>query len=210
MAVQPVRLIVGLGNPGDSYRQTRHNIGFQVVEALAAAYSIAVERHGALQDVAYGSGWIHGVEAAVAEPLAFMNRSGPPIRALLEFTGMTCGEILVVHDDIDLVFGRLKIKKKGGYGGHKGILSLIGALGGGDFPRLRLGVGRPAAGISVSEHVLRPFAPEEHHRLEAFIAAACDAVRVVLTMGLEEGMNRFNQKKEAFSIRSNGGSKWNS
>ena len=165
--VAPIRLVVGLGNPGRQYQKTRHNIGFMVVEALADGCGITLSRRSG--ELVYGSGRLGNGNVYLAKPLAYMNKSGVPTQALARRLGIDLQEMLVIHDDIDLVFGRLKIKKKGGSGGHNGIKSLKAAFGGGDFTRLRIGVGRPEAEENVTRHVLGRFSRAEKEHLGTVI-----------------------------------------
>ena len=144
-------------------------------------------------DVVMGRGLIGGHEAILAKPQAYMNRSGPPVLKLAGYFKISCEEILVVHDDIDLPFGRIKIKEKGGHGGHNGVRSLMDAFGGGDFVRLRVGIGR-SEDFSVTDHVLGRFNRQEHTVFDRIIQQACDAIVVILDKGTQEGMNTFNQK----------------
>ena len=130
----------------------------------------------------------------MAKPMAFMNRSGPPIQKLTHFFRIQCREMVVIHDDIDLVFGRLKIKEKGGHGGHNGIRSLMDAFGGGEFVRLRVGVGRSELGDSVTDHVLGKFSLQNAEFLARIISGARDAVVTILCKGTKTGMNLFNSK----------------
>ena len=150
------RLVVGLGNPGRKYRYTRHNVGFMVVDALEAEWGFCMG--GKLKDIAYDYDVLDNIRICLAKPLAYMNNSGPPTRRLADRLGIVCEKMIVIHDDIDLAFGRLKIKEKGGSGGHKGVRSLTGAFGEDGFTRLRIGIGRAVPGVEVTEHVLRPFA----------------------------------------------------
>ena len=136
-------MIAGLGNPGRQFEGTRHNAGFMAVDALAADYKIALQKRKF--DVVFGRGRIKGREVLLAKPQAYMNLSGPPLRALSDYFRIPIGAMIVIHDDVDLVFERLKIKEKGGDGGHKGIRSIINAFGGDQFVRVRMGVGRPQA-----------------------------------------------------------------
>ena len=152
MPEQRVYLVAGLGNPGPSYAHTRHNAGFMVIDALGARFQIPVQR--SKFNVIYGRGTIKGVDVLLAKPQAFMNRSGPPLRQLADYFRIQREAMIIVHDDIDLAFERLKIKEKGGDGGHKGIRSLIQAFGSGEFARLRVGVGRSQATADVVDHVL--------------------------------------------------------
>jgi len=187
-----LRLVVGLGNPGDRYRQTRHNVGFMAVESIARQFGIALDREKF--HVVFGRGLVKNVAVVLAKPMAFMNRSGPPIQQLAHYFRIQCEAMLVIHDDIDLAFGRLKIKEKGGHAGHNGVRSLMDAFGGGDFVRLRIGVGRSEAGGSVTDHVLGKFSAEQTKILDHVISSARDAVVTVLCEGTQAGMNVFNRK----------------
>lgn len=186
-------LVAGLGNPGSRYADTRHNIGFRVVAALAASVGIRMCQGG--RDVCWGEGRIAGRSVVLAQPMAYMNRSGPPIGRLMQAQQIGREALLVIHDDIDLAFGRFKIKEKGGDGGHRGVRSLIDALGSGDFGRLRIGVGRPAGDIEVVDYVLSDFDEEAAQALPALIERACEAVTTVLTEGIGTAMNRFNMRE---------------
>jgi peptidyl-tRNA hydrolase, PTH1 family len=188
-----VKLFVGLGNPGREYAMTRHNAGFMVVDKLAEAFRILMDKNKF--DMIYGKGKIQGNDIMLAKPQAFMNRSGSPVRKLAGFYRISCEEMLIIHDDIDLAFGRIKIKEKGGDGGHKGIRSIKDAFGGGNFTRLRIGIGRSEAGADVVNHVLGRFNPEEKALLDKILATAMDAALTILCESAKEGMNRFNRLK---------------
>jgi peptidyl-tRNA hydrolase, PTH1 family len=192
MTEQRLYLVAGLGNPGQNYAHTRHNAGFMVIDALAADHRIAVQRRKF--DVLYGRGSIQGRDVLLAKPQAFMNRSGPPLRQLADYFRIQRGAMVIVHDDIDLGFQRLKIKEKGGDGGHKGMRSIIDAFGGGEITRLRLGVGRSDFDADVVDHVLSGFRHDEQAGLDELLLRACQAVITILSRGTSEGMNRFNQK----------------
>ncbi len=187
-----LRLVVGLGNPGARYESTRHNAGFMTADRIARDFNISFDKRKF--DCAFGRGIIEDVEVLLAKPMAFMNRSGPPIQKLAHFFRIQCKEMVVIHDDIDLVFGRLKIKEKGGHGGHNGIRSIMDAFGGGDFERLRIGVGRSEAGENVTDHVLGRFSAAKAEMVTRVISAARDAVVTVLCEGTKVGMNVFNRK----------------
>lgn len=188
-----LRLVVGLGNPGSRYAATRHNIGFRVLDRLAVEFAIAVSREKFT--AMFGRGRIEDVEVVLAKPLAFMNRSGPSVRSLAEFFRISSQDLLVIHDDIDLDYGRLKIKEKGGHGGHNGVRSLIDAFGGGGFTRLRLGIGRSETGEQpVADYVLDHFTRDEAAELPRIIERARDAVVTILCMGTKISMNQFNTK----------------
>jgi PTH1 family peptidyl-tRNA hydrolase len=187
-----LRLVVGLGNPGERYASTRHNVGFMVADRLAgdAGIPLGREKFGAV----FGRGRLEGNEIILAKPNSFMNRSGPPVRALADFFQLSSREVLVIHDDIDLDYGRFKIKEKGGHGGHNGIRSLVDAFGGGDFARLRVGIGRSDSGERVADFVLDRFLPTEAVVLPQIIDRARDAVVTILCKGIKVGMNQFNTK----------------
>ena len=190
MGQQRLRMVIGLGNPGEAYSRTRHNTGFMVLDALADAYTIPLSK--TKYDTVFGRGTIEGMDVLLAKPMAYMNRSGFPVQRLAHYFRILHEDLLVVHDDIDLAIGRLKIKEKGGDAGHKGIRSMMNAFGGGDFTRLRVGIGRSESDTSVSDHVLGTFRIEEEEIMNIIIKRAEDAVVTTLSKGIAEGMNRFN------------------
>lgn len=198
-------MVIGLGNPGPRYSKTRHNIGFEMIDALSREFAISLEIHPA--DARVGRGRIRERDVVLVQPMAYMNLSGIPVCRLAQSFGLSCEDMLIVHDDMDLAFGRIKIKEKGGSGGHNGIQSLIDALGGGDFARLRMGIGRPVAGMNAVDHVLSAFDPEESKALEDFISRARDAAVTVLCNGAKEAMNRFNQSIITISSQTRDGGK---
>jgi PTH1 family peptidyl-tRNA hydrolase len=187
-----LKLVVGLGNPGNEYRNTRHNTGFMVADKIALDFNISLNKKKF--DSVFGRGFIENAEALLAKPMAFMNRSGPGVQKLAHYYRIQCKDMLVIHDDIDLAFGRLKIKEKGGHGGHNGVRSLMDAFGADDFIRLRIGVGRSAAGAGVTGHVLGRFSPEQSQTMARIISKARDAVVTVLGQGTKVGMDLFNGK----------------
>lgn len=188
-----VELVVGLGNPGKEYSRTRHNIGFMVVDRLADRHKISLKKRRG--EIVFGRGEVDGRLIIFAKPMTFMNRSGPGVMALAQFFGLGAGELLVIHDDIDIVFGRIKIKEKGGDGGHKGLKSLIEALGTDVFARVRVGIGRPDTQEDVKEYVLDTFDAGQEKVLDEVITVAQDAVETILLSGLTAGMNRFSGKE---------------
>jgi len=192
MSANRLRLVVGLGNPGNNYENTRHNAGFMVADKIAQDFNISYNKtkFGAI----FGRGSIEDVDVVLAKPMAFMNRSGPPLQQLAHYFRISGEDMLVIHDDIDLAFGRIKIKEKGGHGGHNGIRSIMDAFGGGEFMRLRIGVGRSEAGENVTGHVLGRFSEDKAEMVTRVIAVARDAVVTVLCEGAEVGMNAFNRK----------------
>ena len=192
MPSQRLSLVAGLGNPGAAYANTRHNAGFMVADKIAAEFSIEIDKRKF--ETIFGRGRIDRTPVVLAKPTSFMNRSGRPLKMLADFFKIPSEAVLVIHDDIDLAFGRLKIKEKGGHGGHNGIRSLIDAFGNDDFVRLRIGVGRSGFDISVSDHVLSKFSGQENESLAQIIATARDAVVMILCKGTKAGMNQFNSK----------------
>lgn len=190
---EKLHLIIGLGNPGQAYLHTRHNIGFMVVDALAQAYQIQIDQTDV--DSQFGPGRIAGRPVLLAKPQRFMNRSGISVKRLAQHFGISGEEMMIIHDDIDLAFGRLKIKEKGGCGGHKGVRSVIDAFGDGGFTRIRLGIGRPAGQDDVVDYVLGGFDPGEISMLTQIIQHAQAAVVTILSQGTKVGMNRFNDRR---------------
>ena len=200
---RPRYMLVGLGNPGEAYRQTRHNVGFQVLDRLSQEYGIPLNNRRF--ENCFGFGVIADQAVVLAAPQAFMNRSGPPVLRLLSDYGISSEDVLIIHDDIDLALGRIKIKEKGGHGGHNGLKSVMDALGNGNFARLRIGIGRPARGSDVIDHVLGPFSVEENAVLNAVLARASDAAVTVLCHGAKVGMDRFHRKTMNSPEKSDGG-----
>jgi len=192
MPANRLRLVVGLGNPGNSYEDTRHNAGFMVADQIAQDFNISLNK--TKFDAVFGRGFIEDVDVLLVKPMAFMNRSGPPLQKLAHYFRIPGEDMLVIHDDIDLAFGRLKIKEKGGHGGHNGIRSIMDAFGGGDFVRLRIGVGRSEAERNVTDHVLGRFSDAKAEMVARVIAVARDAAVTVLCEGMKVGMNAFNRK----------------
>ncbi|MBL0715016.1 MAG: aminoacyl-tRNA hydrolase [Desulfosarcina sp.] len=188
----PRYLIAGLGNPGEDYRNTRHNAGFMVVDRIRRECGIPLDQKWF--NCVFGTGIVAGMAVALVQPQAFMNRSGPPVLRLMSYYGISTRDLLIIHDDIDLALGRIKIKEKGGHGGHKGVKSLVDTLGNGDFPRLRIGIGRPERGGDVIRHVLVPFSAGEEEQLDGILGRAAEAAVTILCHGVEFGMNRFNRK----------------
>ena len=187
-----VHVIAGLGNPGDKYRETRHNVGFFVIDALSSEYAIPFDRKKF--DAFYGRGSVRGAEVILVKPQSYMNRSGIPICRLIEYFGISHRNMLVIHDDIDLVYGRIKIKAKGGHGGHNGVRSIIDTLGDENFTSLRVGIGRSENESNVTSHVLGRFRKDEKKMLEQIVAHSRDAAATILCEGTKEGMNRFNER----------------
>ena len=181
---------MGLGNPGNAYRLTRHNMGFMVIDRLATAHGISLNENRF--NVVFGRGHIGRLPVGLAKPMTFMNRVGPAVKDLTQALALDSQDILVIHDDIDIVFGKLKIKQKGGDGGHKGVKSLIGAWESDVFTRIRVGIGRPEAEQDVSAYVLGGFDVEQERFLDTVISTAQKATETLLFKGPSEAMNQFH------------------
>jgi PTH1 family peptidyl-tRNA hydrolase len=186
-----VKLIVGLGNPGKKYQPTRHNIGFLVVDRLAARQGLAVSRHlcGAL----IGEWLQDGENILLAKPQTYMNRSGISVSELLQQFHGTSDDLVVVYDDVDLPVGRIRIRTQGSAGGHRGLASIIENLAGAPFSRIRIGIGRPPEGIETADYVLQPFDADQATCLDELIDKASDAVLGLLRDGAEAAMREFNR-----------------
>ncbi len=188
-ATSQKRLIVGLGNPGPRYAKNRHNIGFMVVEQLAKKYEIGLDRKKA--KARFGTGRIGECAVVLAKPQTFMNRSGDSVGRLSDFYHIQPADILVIFDEIDLPVGTIRIREKGGSGGHNGMKSIIGRMGQ-DFPRIRLGVDRPPGRMDPSTYVLSDFKSDELPLVEEMIGTVIDAIELIISSGLEMAMTRYN------------------
>lgn len=188
-----MKLIIGLGNPGEQYLLTRHNIGFLVVDRLAEDHAIGITLKGF--DAVYGRGKVGNIPVLLAKPQTFMNRSGFAVARLFEYFKITdYTDVIVVHDDLDLPFGTLRLKADGGHGGHKGLLSAIEHLGRPEFFRVRMGIGRPTGRMSAEDYVLNRFSAEEMRHLPKVVSAAVAALADILSVGMQAAMNRHNVK----------------
>jgi len=184
-----VKVIVGLGNPGAKYAGTRHNVGFEVIDYLAAAPGCTPFREkfeAFVAEIKEG-----GESILLVKPLTFMNLSGRAVRAVVDFFKLTAGELLVVCDDFNLPLGKLRIRAKGTHGGQNGLRNIQEQLGTDTYTRLRIGVGQPAPGDAV-DHVLSKFKPGERKAVEEAIAIAAQAALTWVRLGTEAAMNRFN------------------
>ena len=186
----PSMIVVGLGNPGSEYARTRHNIGFWCVDRIAADHAIALSRRNRVAVV--GEGALGGHRVVLAKPRTFVNRSGRAIDYLRARYGASPEKLLVIYDDIDLPLGRVRLRPDGSAGGHNGMRSIVEALGTQDFPRLRVGIGRPPEGIDQVDYVLGTMSKEEQQQAEEEVGRVAEAVVCVLTEGMSAAMNRFN------------------
>ncbi len=197
MTAQDTHLIAGLGNPGKKYANTRHNIGFMAVENIGAQHGIGIDR--SMFKTRFGRGSVAGRKVILARPMDYMNRSGPPLRQLARYFGIKTDRIIVVHDDLDIGRRKIRIKPKGGHGGHRGIKSIMDAFGTGEFTRIRLGIGRPeptgpdGQGPDVTDFVLGTFTHGEMDDFHTMIDAAHEAVKIILEQDVTAAMNRLNQ-----------------
>jgi len=193
-----LHLLVGLGNPGKTYAQTRHNAGMWVIERAASRWSIQLSRRGSGQK---GSGRLGSELVELAGLLDWMNVTGPPLKGLLRQFSLSPGELIVVHDDLDLEPGRLRIKLAGGHGGHNGIKSIIEALGTPQFVRLKIGIGRPAPGQDSADFVLQPMTKDEMTVIDPCLERAVDALESLIHRGPDATMNQFNVREKVVDER---------
>ena len=190
MRDKPVeKLIVGLGNPGRKYAHNRHNVGFQCLDRLAQAHGLSFTQRRAKASLALGK--IADVRVVLARPLTYMNLSGQAVRPLVSFHKLSLEDILVIYDDLDLPLGTTRLRPEGGSGGHKGMRSIIEALGSQAFPRLRVGIGRPPGNDAVS-YVLSDFTADEQITLESVYERVVAAAGLFLREGIEAAMNAYN------------------
>ena len=193
-----MELIVGLGNPGRGYANNRHNIGFMCLNHFARRYSLRFDKRQCQARI--GSGQVAGDRVVVAKPQTYMNRSGQAVSRLVGKFRVSLDNLIVIHDDLDLPLGKIRLRPKGSAAGHKGIDSIIAELGSQDFPRIRVGIGRPpitegsdeTSEADVIAYVLSDLAPEEKRVITEAISPVSEAIYCLLTEGLTAAMNRFN------------------
>jgi peptidyl-tRNA hydrolase, PTH1 family len=183
-------LVAGLGNPGPGYAGNRHNAGFMVADTLAGRIGSAFKRDRSRAQTATGR--LAGLPVTVAKPMSFMNLSGAPLASLAGFYKIPLERIVVVHDDLDLPFGTIRLKQGGGNGGHNGLRSVTRALGGPEYYRVRVGIGRPAGRADPADYVLKDFGSAERKELPLVIELAADAVEVLLRSGLAAAQNQIH------------------
>jgi PTH1 family peptidyl-tRNA hydrolase len=188
-----MHLIVGLGNPGAEYADNRHNLGFMVVDELARRGRAAAARAKFGAEISEAT--IGGNRLLLCKPQEYMNVSGQAVARVAGFWKIGLADTIVVHDELDLPFDRLKLAAGGGPGGHNGVKSIISALGDPAFPRVRIGIGRPAPGRDAADYVLTDFSRAEAAVLPDLIGRAADAVEAIVASGLTTAMNRFNGKR---------------
>ncbi|MEV0399710.1 aminoacyl-tRNA hydrolase [Actinoallomurus sp. NPDC050550] len=183
-------LVVGLGNPGPQYAGNRHNVGFMVLDVLAARMSGRFKAHKARAEVVEGR--LAGVRVVLAKPRSYMNESGGPVKALHDFYKVPLERVVVVHDELDIPYGTLRLKRGGGDNGHNGLRSITKALGGPDYLRVRFGIGRPPGRMDAAAFVLRDFSATERKELDLNAERAADATEALFTDGLERAQNVYH------------------
>lgn len=189
-------VVVGLGNPGPEYAQTRHNVGQMVIDELARRYHGTLSRNkktNAVEaSVRIGGAGPMGVAVALAKPLSYMNLSGGPVSSLVKYYSVDPAAIVVIHDELDVPFGAIRLKSGGGSAGHNGLKDITKAIATPDFVRVRVGVGRPPGRQDAADYVLKPFSATERKELDLVIALAADAVEDLVTKGLADAQQRFH------------------
>ena len=188
-------LVAGLGNPGSRYQMTRHNMGFDVIDLLVERHRIP--QSGVKFNAMYGKGMIGGQSVILMKPLSYMNLSGGPVQQMASFFKISPEQLIVIHDDIDLAPGQLRIRKKGSAGGHNGMKDIIQKLGTEEFCRIRVGVGAKPKDWDLADYVLSRFDAQERALADEAIAQAADAVELIMAEGVDAAMNHFNRKKPA-------------
>ena len=187
-----MKLVVGLGNPTIKYDKTRHNVGFEVIDALADKYNIALDtmKHKGT----YGKGKIDGQSVILLKPMTFMNLSGECVALVSKYYKVVPEDIIVIYDDINLDVGRLRIREKGSAGGHNGMKNIIGHLGTEEFPRLRIGVGMKPPKMDLADYVLSHFSEDEQALMNQGYDKACEALKLLLLDDISQAMNQYNGK----------------
>ncbi len=195
-----MKIIMGLGNPGRQYQHNRHNVGFHCIDRLADRYSIKINNR--LCQSQTGTGQIEGEEIVLAKPSTFVNLSGTAAAGLLKRFGCRPEDLIVIHDDLDLPTGRIRVRLGGGSGGHRGVRSIIHMIDSRDFHRVRIGISRPCPDRShdsyeneIVDYVLGDFSREENELIQPALERACDAAAAILTEGIEAAMNKFNRRR---------------
>ena len=189
-----MKIIAGLGNPGAEYAHTKHNVGFMLVDALAERLNAPAWKEDFFSSVTEVR--IGGEKVFLVKPLTYMNNSGEAIGPMLSYYKMETDDLTVVHDDMDIPAGMVRIRKKGSSGGHNGIKSILAHVGREDFSRVRIGIGRPPAGWTVINHVLAPFSSEDVPKIREAINYLLPAVECIVTDGVDLAMNRYNPHKK--------------
>lgn len=186
-----MKVVLGLGNPGRKYERTRHNLGFLVVDQGASRNSIVFKRKKYSSLI--GEWQRAGEEVLLVKPQTYMNHCGEAVKSLFRYLPLSTKDLVVIHDDLDLPFGRIRVRQRGGAGGHRGVLSIMEAIGDEGFFRVRVGIGRPSPGVDPTDYVLQPFSPGERGSLDQIVSKAADAVECLLEEGPQRAMEKFNR-----------------
>ena len=196
-----MKIIIGLGNPGPNYTQNRHNIGFRVIDYLADKYNIRVA--GNIARAKVGLGKIGEQEVILAKPKTYVNNSGLAVNTLIQKYKLAVSDVVVVHDDLDMPLGQIRVRSRGSSGGHKGLRSIIDEIGSSEFCRVKIGIGRPDVGDNwratedeIVSYVLSDFSQDEDRTMRDSITMAGEAVESILIQGIEITMNRYNRIKK--------------
>ncbi|MDJ0658976.1 MAG: aminoacyl-tRNA hydrolase [Crocosphaera sp.] len=188
------QLIVGLGNPEPKYDKTRHNIGFEIVDSLAETWQLSWKENRRFQGLITEGKSKNNQKIYLLKPLTYMNRSGQSVRAVTDWYKLTSTDVLVIYDDMDLPIGRMRMRLSGSAGGHNGMKSIISHLGGQNFPRLRVGIGKSNQVDNTISHVLGKFSPEERKVIDKTFPLVVDAIETSLKEGVEKAMSLFNSQ----------------
>ncbi|HHV59635.1 MAG TPA: aminoacyl-tRNA hydrolase [Clostridiaceae bacterium] len=188
--MEDLYIVVGLGNPGPKYELTRHNMGFLVVDEISRRHGIKIKKlkHKAL----YGDGIINGARVLLVKPQTFMNLSGESVREIIEWYKIPTEKLIIIYDDIDIEPGKIRIRPKGSAGTHNGMKSIIYQLQTEDFPRVRIGIGKPPEGVELYDYVLGTFDLNEARVIEKSITLAADSVESIIADNIESAMNKYN------------------
>jgi peptidyl-tRNA hydrolase, PTH1 family len=186
-----MHLIIGLGNPGKEYENTRHNIGFKAIDELSKDLNISFSKDQYKARIGLGE-W-SGDKIILAKPQTFMNLSGESVGELARWHKIPASNIIIIYDDMDIPVGDIRVRSSGADGGHNGMRSIISHLNTKDFPRIRIGIGRPSAGDDPSEYVLSKFTKDEARMCEGSLMSARDAAKMIVTDGIDAAMNEFNK-----------------
>jgi len=189
---QIMYLIIGLGNPGNRYRYTRHNIGFMVLDEISGRYEVDIKQKSF--DALWNRGKIAGINVLLAMPQTYMNLSGNAARNLIAYFKVDISKLIVIHDDLDLPFGTVRLKSGGGDAGHKGLKSIISCLGSADFMRIRMGIGKPSDRTPIEDYVLQKFNPDESAQLQQIIQSASEAAAEIVISGMQQAMAKYHTK----------------
>ncbi len=189
-----MKMIAGLGNPGSEYARTKHNVGFMFLDALAE--KLGADNWKTKYDALVAEARIGTEKVLLVKPLTYMNESGRAVGPLMSWYKLAPEDLIVVHDDMDIPAGTIRIRRKGSAGGHNGMKSILYHVGDENFPRLRIGIGRPLPGWTVVKHVLAPFSEEDAPKIREAIAYLLPALECVVTDGVDLAMNRYNPKKQ--------------